>query len=37
MADLTIAATANVHGAALMTHDVADLRIIADLVDLRPA
>lgn len=35
-ADLAIAATANVHGAVLVTADVADLAIIADLVDARP-
>jgi toxin FitB len=34
-ADLAIAATANVHGAALLTHNVADLRIIEDLVEVR--
>lgn len=34
-ADLAIAATANVHRAALLTHDAADLAIIEDLVDVR--
>lgn len=34
-ADLAIAATANVHGAALLTHDAKDLEIIGDLVDVR--
>jgi hypothetical protein len=34
-ADLAIAATANVHGAALLTHNAADLRIIEDLVKVR--
>jgi len=33
--DLAIAATANVHGVPLLTHDVADLQIIDDLVDVR--
>jgi toxin FitB len=33
--DLLIAATANVHGVPLLTHDVADLAIVADLVDAR--
>jgi len=33
--DLVIAATANVHGVALLTRDDADLRIIDDLVDVR--
>jgi len=33
-ADLVIAATANVHGARLLTHDTADLAVIADLVDV---
>lgn len=37
MADLAIAATANVHGAALLTHNVKDLKIIEDLVDVRAA
>jgi toxin FitB len=35
--DLVIAATANVHGVALLTSDVADLQIIEDLVDVRLA
>ena len=35
--DLVIAATANVHQVALLTRDVADLRIIDDMVDVRPA
>jgi predicted nucleic acid-binding protein len=34
--DLAIAATANVHGAVLLTYDTADLAIIDDLVDARP-
>jgi toxin FitB len=34
-ADLAIAATANVHGAALLTHNVGDFKIVADLVDVR--
>jgi toxin FitB len=34
-ADLAIAATANVHGAALLTTDTADLAIIEDLVEVR--
>ena len=33
MADLAIAATANVHGATLLTANLTDLAIIADLVD----
>jgi toxin FitB len=33
--DLAIAATANVHGVPLLTRDPADLRVIADLVDVR--
>jgi predicted nucleic acid-binding protein len=33
--DLAIAATANVHGVPLLTHDGEDLRGIADLVDVR--
>jgi len=32
--DLAIAATANVHGVALITRNPADLELIADLVDL---
>ncbi len=35
--DLVIAATANVHRLALLTYDVADLQIVEDLVDIRPA
>jgi predicted nucleic acid-binding protein len=34
--DLVIAATANVHDAALLTADAADLAIIDDLVSVRP-
>ncbi len=34
--DLAIAATANVHGVALLTADVADLAIINDLVTVQP-
>lgn len=34
--DLAIAATANVAGVPLLTHDVADFALIADLVDARP-
>jgi toxin FitB len=33
--DLALAATANVHGVPLLTHNVADFQIIADLVDAR--
>lgn len=33
--DLVIAATAQVEGVPLLTHDVAGLRIVADLVDAR--
>jgi predicted nucleic acid-binding protein len=33
--DLAIAATANVVGVPLVTHNVADFRLIADLVDVR--
>jgi predicted nucleic acid-binding protein len=33
--DLAIAATANVHGAALLTLNSKDLRIVDDLVDVR--
>ena len=33
--DLAIAATANVAGVPLMTHNVADFRLSADLVDVR--
>jgi predicted nucleic acid-binding protein len=35
--DLAIAATANVHGVPLLTHDVDDLHIIRDLTDARSA
>jgi hypothetical protein len=35
LADLAIAATANVHGAALLTHDTKDFKLIEDLVDVR--
>jgi toxin FitB len=35
--DLAIAATANVAGVPLFTHDVADFKIVADLVDVRAA
>lgn len=35
--DLAIAATANVAGAPLMTHNVADFELIGDLVDVRAA
>ena len=34
-ADLAIAATANVHGAMLLTLDGKDLKIVEDLVDVR--
>ena len=34
LADLAIAATANVHGAALLTHNPKDFKIVADLVDV---
>jgi predicted nucleic acid-binding protein len=34
-ADLAIAATANVQGAALLTHNAKDFKIVEDLVDLR--
>jgi toxin FitB len=33
--DLAIAATANVHGVALLTHNAKDFEIVADLVDVR--
>ncbi|HEU0192040.1 MAG TPA: PIN domain-containing protein [Mycobacterium sp.] len=33
--DLVIAATAKAHGATLLSHNVADFTIIADLVDVR--
>lgn len=35
MADLAIGATANVHGAVLLTHNLKDFALIADLVDAR--
>jgi len=35
MADLAIAATAKVHNALLITADVKDLKIVADLIDFR--
>lgn len=34
-ADLAIAATANVHGAELITYNTKDFKTIEDLVDLR--
>lgn len=34
--DLAIAATAVVENVPLLTHDIADLRIIEDLIDARP-
>ena len=34
--DLAIAATANVAGVPLLTHNVDDFKLIADLVDTRP-
>ncbi|HEY7961965.1 MAG TPA: PIN domain-containing protein [Solirubrobacteraceae bacterium] len=33
--DLAIAATANVHGVALLTHNTSDFKIIEDLTDVR--
>jgi toxin FitB len=36
LADLAIAATANVHGAVLLTHNVKDFKIVEDLVDVQP-
>jgi len=33
--DLAIAATANVHGVPLLTHNTEDFEIVADLVDVR--
>ena len=33
--DLAIAATANVHSAAFLTHNAKDLKIVEDLVDVR--
>ena len=35
MADLAIGATATVHGATLLTHNLKDFALIADLVDVR--
>lgn len=35
--DLAIAATAIVHGAALMTHNARDFKLIEDLVEIIPA
>jgi predicted nucleic acid-binding protein len=35
--DLAIAATANVHGVPLLTHNAGDFQVIADLVDVRTA
>ena len=35
-ADLAIAATANVHGAVLFTHNTKDFEIVKDLVRLQP-
>jgi len=35
MADLAIAATANVHGAVLITHNIKDFTIVDDLIDVR--
>jgi predicted nucleic acid-binding protein len=35
LADLAIAATANVNGAALLTHNIKDFKLIEDLVDVR--
>lgn len=37
IADLAIAATANVYGATLITSNVKDLAVIADLVDVKSA
>jgi toxin FitB len=34
--DLAIAATANVHGVALLTADTSDIAVIDDLVDVQP-
>lgn len=36
VADLAIAATAIVHEAVLITADVEDLKLVSDLVDIRP-
>lgn len=33
--DLAIAATANAHGVPLLTHNVKDFQVVADLVDVR--
>ncbi len=33
--DLAIAATANVHGVPLLTHNSADFQIIDDLIEVR--
>ncbi len=35
MADLVIAATANVHGAVLLTHNLRDFNLVSGLVDVR--
>jgi predicted nucleic acid-binding protein len=35
LADLAIAATANVYGATLLTHNAKDFKIVEDLVDVR--
>jgi hypothetical protein len=35
LADLAIAATANVHGAALFTHNIKDFKLVEDLIDVR--
>jgi toxin FitB len=35
--DLAIAATANVHGVPLVSHNVSDFHLIRDLMDVRPA
>jgi toxin FitB len=37
LSDLAIAATANVHGAVLLTRNLKDLKIVEDLVDVRSA
>jgi predicted nucleic acid-binding protein len=37
LSDLAIAATANVHGATLLTHNAKDFKIVEDLVDIRAA
>lgn len=36
-ADLAIAATASVHDVPLLTHNVKDFRVVADLIDIRAA